>query len=333
MPSTKAKNCVEYHEINRSRICLLCLKKKNKFFEISGKLYENIEKIIVNYNLIKDYFPNVVCATCKARVFNSNKIGNKNFKHPDYSKFKVFEKNTRSKDKKILCECDICKLIRSPGHKNFGENIFSLPDKTGDQNSQKFKICEKCNTEFILNEVYDCPFSVNNLTQNVENTLSLKEQEHLICNLIKNVVNEKEQVKESCIKNKNISLSQVRGKPLRISVNLNIAKKCSESKLISEEDVLKIESNLGLSRTVTLNIASNFRKMNKDRKTFEPNLKEKLKFLSSTLNSYFDVQTFEVSNIQKGVKVSSSEETLVFCKDVEGLIDFLQKKGNMAECI
>ena len=79
MPSLKFKNRAEFHEIQRLKICLICLEKKKYLLEIKGSLREKIEKIVSYYNASDKRFPKVICNYCKTLVYlsikeNENKI-------------------------------------------------------------------------------------------------------------------------------------------------------------------------------------------------------------------------------------------------------------------
>lgn len=96
MPSLKFKNRAEFHEIQRLKICLICMKKKDNMIEIKkGSLKEKIEKLVSYYNASDERFPKVVCSACKILVYISIKKNESKLKLPELSKFNYIKHLTR----------------------------------------------------------------------------------------------------------------------------------------------------------------------------------------------------------------------------------------------
>lgn len=86
--------------------------------KIDGALKNHIQKI-ERYDAEDNRLPTAVCCSCKIIVYRSLKDKTAvTLKLPDYSKFKLINHNTRSKNGK-LCDCDVYNLVRIPGHSNF----------------------------------------------------------------------------------------------------------------------------------------------------------------------------------------------------------------------
>lgn len=59
------------HEINRTRVCLLCHKKPKKINKIQGVLERRIESLYEEYDNTNIKFPNVVCNPCRRKIYDA----------------------------------------------------------------------------------------------------------------------------------------------------------------------------------------------------------------------------------------------------------------------
>lgn len=110
--SRKTKDHARTHEENRGVICLLCLRKKDKMWDIVGPLITEV-KNAVNINLNDIRYPSAVCSSCKIIIYKFNKQNSEEttLAVPDYSGFLELPCVTRSKNK-ILCDCKLCEIAR-----------------------------------------------------------------------------------------------------------------------------------------------------------------------------------------------------------------------------
>ena len=122
-----------------------------------------------------------------------------------------------------------------------------------------------------------------------------------------------------------ITLPQVHGKQLTISVNSQQQPSNLRQQQITAEDMSKIKTNFSLSSKMIRGISSAIRVATKNRKIFKPNLAQKLITLNHTLDSYFDIKKCDFVNVKDNIK-NNVIETVVFCNNLKGLIEYV--KGN-----
>lgn len=218
-----SKDHAATHDENRLKMCLFCLKKKNKMIPISGVLKENIEKL-VTYDECDERLPSVVCDACRILIYREIKkeLSLRTLKLRDYSNFKVMDPNTRSKIDKT-CECTLCDLSRKPGHENFLVNPVN----------KKLKKCSKCRSDLVVGKPHFCNKNsnhVDHLVTHIDEDLSTKHKEQLVSKLIKTLVNSKSEPKNE------LSISQERGRPMRVTLKPS---KSKEQNPISADDVSK----------------------------------------------------------------------------------------------
>lgn len=87
----------------------------------------------------------------------------------------------------------------------------------------------------------------NDVKRRIDTLLTLKQKEQLLCDLIKDV--QKSKASDEKRSDSVLTLSQTRGKPLRIVVNSEAQK---VGKQISADDVANIQTNFSLSSNVIL---------------------------------------------------------------------------------
>lgn len=124
-----------------------------------------------------------------------------------------------------------------------------------------------------------------------------------------------------------ISLSQRAGRPIRISLN---PKENTDNVVISNADIMKMQSNLNLSQNKTMEIASMIRVATGSRPIIEPGLKKKLKYAIHCLDPFFEVKDFEFIKIKADV-ISDAKQAAVYCKDLNGLLEYVKEKRNAGE--
>lgn len=171
-----------------------------------------------------------------------------------------------------------------------------------------FSKLQKFNTSHEANRIKICLFclkkkstitktkkssNIQTLKDYVNSTLSLKEKEQLASGLIKNIAMDKG---ESSKQSKEVlSLSQLRGKTLKILLDSNEKNSNLKRKQISVEVVSKISASFNLSTNVVKGIASSLRTATQDRKLFESNLSVNLHKLNHSLDVFFSFDQFHVT--------------------------------------
>lgn len=113
-------------------------------------------------------------------------------------------------------------------------------------------------------------------------------------------------------------------------MNVDQEPKFKKRKIVSAEDVSRIGTDCGLSTNTVHKIATALRVATNDRKLFEPNLKQKVKNLNHTLDSYFSVKECNVTK-SKNNQITTTSEIFVFCNNVNELIDFVKEKREVDE--
>lgn len=320
------KNHAMSHEENRLRMCTLCGKKhtgsKNRMFEISSVLNKLIVSFVNNYDINDERLPKAICGTCKVRLYTAakNKRNGLEFSItlPDYSHFKKCY-ITRSSGGKI-CNCSLCHSVRDVDHYNF--------NSTKKQNKCKKKyLCPEClSTNKVSVGGHKCYKSklVQNLT-NISSNLNPKAKEQLTCNLVKEI--SETSTSENSNSEKVLSLSQSRGKRMKIAINPSSS--CQEN-IITADKVNKIAINCGLSTNKTVELTKCMRSALNNRKLFEPNLKEKLRSINHELDSFYDVKKCSFVRSQSST-TKVEEQPVVFCNNLDKLIEIVTNKRNSEE--
>lgn len=123
-----------------------------------------------------------------------------------------------------------------------------------------------------------------------------------------------------------IKLSQRNGKPINLSMDAKESKKT----IMSVDDVLKIQSNIGLTRNETLEMATMFRQVTQNRKLIEPHLKEKLSGRIHAIDNFFALKLFDFINI-KASKVTDAPRYAVYCNNLNGLIQYVLEQRQVTQ--
>lgn len=202
----KSKDHARTHEENRSVVCLFCLKKKDKMWNIVGILKSKI-KNVVNINVDDSRYPSAVCSTCKIVLYKSCKQGlgdQATLSLPDYSNFPALSCTTRSQDN-ILCECNLCKLVRAPPQNIIRGKIT--------KNKAAHRKCNKCGRKLDTKNFCTSSKCVSTLTDLLKNNLSLKEKEHLTSSILKDI----SVAPENSTKHGQLCLSQKKGEKYQCS--------------------------------------------------------------------------------------------------------------------
>lgn len=324
------------HEENRAALCLLCF-KRGKLRKISKSLEIKIKESVPKYDSQNDCLPCVLCINCNSNVYRGVKIK----EQPDFSSF-VTRKETRGQRSasKNPCECHLCNLARLRSGTNLAGNFESVsPSKpvtfVGSPNSKASrhgrvtkveKRCNKCLSKLKPGATHRCNKTsrLNNIATFLEESESdsSKSKQQLAAKLLKQVGATKKNAGDG--KNKSaISLSQLRGKPLNVCLNAKESNTFCKN-LLTAEDFNKIKTSFQLSCRTTVGIASVIRVAVKKRNIVEPNLKKNLQKLTHNVDEFFKVEDVEFISEKKSEE-TKSQETLVFCNDLEGFLKFVKE--------
>ncbi|CAH0555135.1 unnamed protein product [Brassicogethes aeneus] len=295
------------HEENRLQVCLFCFGKTKTMFFIKEGLKLLVKKHF-EYKDEDDRLPAVLCSSCKRDLY---RINEKTIRLPKFSELKRIRRCTRSTSNSV-CDCYICDLARKPASGNFAKGnilpkrIGILADTTNVQLAEKEKIrciesrCSYCCSIIGKGLSHKC-----NLTTRLENlteyilSVGSKNADQVVSSLLKRKFNEKE-IKST----PSISLVQPRGKHLQVTLNQRINDNVKKQ-FLSADDFLKLQTSLNLSQKKTIAIAAAVRVATKNAKIVEPYLKTD--------------------------KVSSAPETVAYCTDLEGLIQFIKEKRSLSQ--
>lgn len=143
--------------------------------------------------------------------------------------------------------CTLCNLVRCSGN-------FKRKGSISSTSKKQERNCGKCLKTKGKGKKHTCEDGVsvyNNIKYQINNDLTYKQKEHLLCELVKETSRSKMIDKSQ----HEVSLPQARGKSLRIALNL----KQRNEKQISASDMVKIQTHWYLSSNQIHGIASDMR--------------------------------------------------------------------------
>lgn len=185
--------------------------------------------------------------------------------------------------------------------KRLSRNILPLKNKSKNHNSSNY---------------------LTKIKNDLDKNLSVKEKQHLSAMLIKSAVNTLDTGGSS---DHTISLSQVRGKPLKIT--LGSEQNNNNNNSICLEDFNFIRNKYNLSRNESKNMATDLRNITGNKHLFEKNVETKLDESTKQLAEFFTQTSVDFTNTKNG-KETVVKETVVYCHRVEELAEFIQSKRN-----
>lgn len=307
-----SKRFAKTHFENRFKLCVIC-KKKQKSLQ---KLQPLIIIILENNSDFKrndDRLPASVCVGCKFKVIKANNANKDELGNiiPTYIEF-YSSRLLRSSSKK-KCACTLCTIVQDGYWKFKGTLNANRAPKTIRQNHMNIVKNGKSVSVVGEVEVY------NDLKDRIIKELTPKQREHLLSDLIKDT----KKAKSVTDVQREVSLSQIRGRSLRIALNpKNRKPKVTQ---ISASDMVKVQTNRGFSLNEMLGIAKDLRVSSSSRKLFEPNLREKLSVSNHTLDSFFTVKVIEFVHVV-GKKQTILKQPFVYCQNIKQLCECVQAK-------
>ena len=313
------------HEENRLKICLICLKKSKKMCLINEKIISFIIKI-ENYNLDDIKYPKVVCNVCKVKVYKCAKENDFSLNLTNLNKFSLLKQSTRNSDS-IICKCFLCKLISEKSKYNFFKKTMKVVKKNSNIKVKKEKFEKRCPDCFNIigcGIKHKCNFT--NLITNVINKaseLDEKKKVQLASTLLKTAI-QKSSENNKVQQETDLNLSQLHGKPVKISVNPSEPKKT----LIRVDDLCKLKTNLNLSDRQVNGVSQFIRESTNNRKIIEPHAREKILELSHSFDEFFKCEELNFVSVKKN-KATLCKSQFVMCSDLEGLITHIAKKRDL----
>lgn len=292
------------HDENRYKICLLCLGKTKKMFKIENSLLTKLNSALNSEISLDRNLPCALCNSCKRQVYfanSKNKNRNVTINLPDFSKFSNNTRVTRSCDneKKISnekCLCHLCDLARTSFFKTDKRESVKYNTSKGTIATLR---CIKCFCEIKkgLKHVCNNKARIENILKEVKDTPDTKKKMKLT-SAIQDIQRRKTTKKES---------SQ-----------------------ISVEDMSRIQNKHNLSDNAILGIATDLRVGTSSRKIVEPGLKISLYKKNHGLDQFFDLKKTTFIKTQQKVE-TCIEKTVVYCKDVKGLIAHVIEKRKIRD--
>lgn len=177
----------------------------------------------------------------------------------------------------------------------------------------------KLRLTFIFKGISHRCCSRSSFISNVQNNVkSSKEAQHLISNLLKDELkNEQQGNGDKLSKNLKLSLSQQRGKSLKIICN---PQKTSQIQ-ITANDLRDLQRDTNISNVQLRTFSKFVRDKTKSRSIIEPYAYEKNISMSHRLDEYFEVSTFDFTTKKKEIEKTKSSSAII-CND---LISFIEK--------
>lgn len=299
----KKLNRTASHEDNRKRCCMLCLRRPKRFVDIKNDIEKKIKEFL-KFNITDDKLPSIICSYCYTKLYSKSKEDENSravkIPFPDYSKFRLNLIETRSGgilssvDGVKKCDaykhCRLCFIVNDAVNlftRNFnGQKItctHAAPGSGPSIGNQRQLRPRVSNSASILNlrknpKKYRVGEHLSNIKSKLTTNLNEKEVEQLAALLVKSTMtsNNKDVRKDG------VSLRQLRGKPLRLSLN---QKPDLEQSKFSAEDFDGLRVKYNFSQNVARNLATDIRKITKKRislnQTSEKNCKRQLTNLMS----------------------------------------------------
>lgn len=293
------------HEENRYKICLICLRKTEKMFEINEHLLKNLKSALNMEFVLEDHLPASLCSSCKRNIsFKLSKDNTRNvtLKLPDFSKFSDYEKRSSVTEKR-MCSCYLCELARQL-YKSKNKRKSNVTVSKSQKNVTTKRCC-KCFKKIGQGVSHKCNRSacVENLMQEIKENLDLPQKKKLIKNLIDD--------------------GSVNSTP--------ITKQRPEPFVISSEDFIKIKTKHNLSSKTALSVATDFRIATRNRKFFQSGIKRLLFETNHRADEFFSVTKKMFTKTVKKVE-SSNEQTIIYCNKLSAYIDYIKNKRDVSDC-
>lgn len=299
------------HEMNRTRVCLLCLKKPKTFHKIQGSIFTRIKSFYEEYDPTNMKFPSVVCDPCRRKIYDAS-LNKKAINFPDPALWdEEFDFDDGS------CGCKLCEIVKSR------LSNFSVQRKKSKVSKQYKKYCSKCLLAIGKGIRHKC--NLKTMTNNVQKILRSNSKpsvtELVTSKLLKSIFNE-----QSVRPNDEVKLKQVSSKPIKITYQ---PKTNPAPGPISVYDMRNLQTTLNLSANQTLTAAKVL--SNGSRKKVEKNLRKRINTLGHVLDDHFESSSFEFVTETAGKEPKKNVQEAIFCKDLSKFIEFVVQVRNIRD--
>lgn len=159
---------------------------------------------------------------------------------------------------------------------------------------------------------------LNNLKSFINESSPLL-KEKIASSLIKEKIKDEKTSSRSAL----VTFSTCNNRSVKVALN-------PKKSTISADDMQKMQSSFQLSQKAIIGIGSMLRVAAKDRKIVESGLKGKLSKTIHQVDNFFESKSFEFKHM-KGKEISDVSQTTVYCKNVEGLIQFVKDKRGVSD--
>ena len=309
MPSSRKKKTHVDHCLS---VCLLCFSKipcGKTALPIREREKTLIERFVVSgLNPADSRLPSVLCKSCNL-ILNLYDKGNfeRKIRLFDHSQIQGSSMLTREHT------CTVCEIGSALfGNKNFPRSGKGRPTLASDKETPTpIKICSFCFSQSSPGRTHIC----TNATREKNLFAAVLKNEKTGEKIASSVLKQKFENKKA----KNLKLIQKSGRHMKVTIT---GKKDKENKetCLTNNDMLRIKSSIGLSGRETIELAKNLRSAAKNRKFVQPGLKNKLHSNIHKLDDVFHVQKLENSTIP-----------LVYCTNIEEclqIIEHMPRVGN-----
>lgn len=294
------------HEENRSKVCVLCLKKSN-LRQISEKTVLLVKnRFLPDIDVRSGYYPKQICCRCSFAINENQNV--------EVHKYKNFQRvSTRSG---MLCKCDVCVAARVT-LTQFGGYQINNSKKRGrpsvSENSKKVrtaKLCTICYSELSKGKRHSCTRveRQQNLLQMVTGDRPRSGDSVVAAYL-----------KENRDSDGSIALANIRGRPSHWVTGSAVSR---STKVLSMDDMFLIKNICDLSTRKTLRLSSALRGMDIE---VPSNLPQQITNANQMLKEFFSITriSFDLEKEKKNPQACASTKPAVYCNDVKALIQFI----------
>ena len=305
------------HNACRGRVCVVCYRKGDR--KISPREAECIgSHLIEGYSVQNLNFPSALCTDCHIKL--SKKINDNEYqllpKVSDYDPQRPrFMRSTVSTV--TSCMCKICTVAKMTGLE-YTRSLKKKKGRTKTTTPVKYhKICGNC-----FHEIYQgsnqsaekCRYSRRDKVRQVEEILESPTT--------------LQRVTARVLKRQSDTPLATLGPNKKKVCESSIAKPQFES-----DQLLGIQTDLGLSNSQTRILAQDIRLVTGSRKSIQTGFSKEVTKNSHRLDEYFQQIKIRYEKVNKETKVTEEfEQVTIVCSDLPNLVDVILKERSLEDC-